>query len=221
MSLTTLIGIGLLLASLGIAIGIFVVHRRQRTSAFLDPEMVRHLSWDEFEVLIAESFRRDGFVVREDPGGGVDQVLEKGEEKFLVQCKHWKAKRVGAKEIRELYGIMAAHNATGSYLITAGMFSKEAILYASGKRIELIDGPRLVHLIEEAQQEDSDITDSRLGETMYDESITTPKRVILCPRCGRSMSRKTEKLEGGEEHAYYGCSNFPGCKGRRDVAPSS
>ncbi|MEE8119614.1 MAG: DUF2034 domain-containing protein [Gammaproteobacteria bacterium] len=221
MSLTTLIGIGLLLASLGIAIGIFVVHRRQRTSAFLDPEMLRHLSWDEFEVLIAESFRRDGFVVREESGGGVDQVLEKGEEKFLVQCKHWKAKRVGAKEIRELYGIMAAHNATGSYLITAGMFSKEAILYASGKRIELIDGPRLVHLIEEAQQEDSEITDSRLGETMYDESITQPKRVILCPRCGRNMARKTEKVNNGEERAYYGCSNFPTCKGRRDIAPAA
>ena len=221
MSLITLISIGLLIASLGIAMAIYFVLRRKPQTAFLDPEMLRHFSWDEFDVLIAESFRRDGFVVRDNPGSGIDHLLEKGDETFLVVCKHWKAKRVGAKEVRELYGIMAARGATGGYIVTSGMFSKDAILYSSGKRIELIDGPRLVHLIEEAQQEDSEITDSRLGETMYDESITQPKRVILCPRCGRNMARKTEKINDGEERAYYGCSNFPTCKGRRDIAPAA
>jgi restriction system protein len=40
--------------------------------------------------------------------GGVDLVLTKpgksGGEKFLVQCKQWRAYKVGVDVVRELYG---------------------------------------------------------------------------------------------------------------------
>ncbi len=53
------------------------------------------MSWREFEVLVGEAFRLQGFSVVETGGGGadggVDLVLTKGSEKFLVQCKQWKA----------------------------------------------------------------------------------------------------------------------------------
>ena len=53
------------------------------------------LNWREFEVLVGEAFRLQGYRVMETGGGGadggVDLVLSRGSEKFLVQCKQWKA----------------------------------------------------------------------------------------------------------------------------------
>lgn len=47
--------------------------------------------------------------------GGVDLVLTRtgknGGEKFLVQCKRWRAFKVGAEVVRELYALMAAGGA--------------------------------------------------------------------------------------------------------------
>ena len=36
--------------------------------------------------------------------GGIDLVLRKGSERFLVQCKQWRAYKVGVNVVRELYG---------------------------------------------------------------------------------------------------------------------
>jgi restriction system protein len=53
------------------------------------------MSWREFEILVGEAFRLQGYGVTEIGGGGadggVDLVLKKGSEKFLVHCKQWKA----------------------------------------------------------------------------------------------------------------------------------
>ena len=59
------------------------------------------MSWQEFELLVGEAFRLQGYEVSElggqGPDGGVDLVLRKGREKFLVQCKQWKAFKVGVQ----------------------------------------------------------------------------------------------------------------------------
>jgi restriction system protein len=45
---------------------------------------------------------------------------------FLVQCKQWKAFKVGVQVVRELYGLMAAHGAAGGFVVTSGRFTDEA-----------------------------------------------------------------------------------------------
>ena len=75
------------------------------------------MSWREFEMLVGESFRLQGYPVVETGGGGIDLVLTKpgngGGEKFLGHCKQWRAFRVDVDVVRELYGAMAARGATG------------------------------------------------------------------------------------------------------------
>jgi hypothetical protein len=70
------------------------------------------MSWQDFERLIGEAFRRRGYAVAATGGGGADGgvelMLTKGGEKSLVQCKHWRAQQVGVTVVRELYGVMAA-----------------------------------------------------------------------------------------------------------------
>ena len=81
------------------------------------------MSWREFEMLVGEGFRLQGYQVVETGGGGadggIDLVLTKpgksGGEKFLVQCKQWRAFKVGVDVVRELYGVMAARGATGGF----------------------------------------------------------------------------------------------------------
>ena len=85
------------------------------------------MTWQQFEQLVGEAFRLQGYTVTETGGGGadggVDLVLSKGGEKFLVQCKQWRAFKVGVDVVRELYGVMAARGAAGGFVVTSGRFT--------------------------------------------------------------------------------------------------
>jgi restriction system protein len=70
----------------------------------------------------------------------VDLILTQGTERFIVQCKQWRAQQVPVSIVRELYGVMAAQQAAGGYVVTSGRFTKDAIAFAEGRNIELIDG---------------------------------------------------------------------------------
>jgi restriction system protein len=100
------------------------------------------MTWREFEVLVGEGFRLQGYEVNETGGGGadggVDLVLRKDREKFLVQCKQWKAFKVGVTVVRELYGVMAAHGAAGGFVVTSGRFTDDAKAFADGRNIRLV-----------------------------------------------------------------------------------
>lgn len=100
------------------------------------------MSWRDFEVLVGEGFRLQGYQVVETGGGGadggVDLVLEgpgaNGGEKFLVQCKQWRAFKVGVDVVRELYGVMAPRGATGGFVVTSGRFTDEAIRVGADRK---------------------------------------------------------------------------------------
>ena len=70
------------------------------------------MTWSQFERLIGESFRHRGYKVAETgrggSDGGVDLHLTKERKSFLVQCKHWRTRRVGVSVVRELNGVLAA-----------------------------------------------------------------------------------------------------------------
>lgn len=64
-------------------------------------ETLGKLNWKEFEELVSEVYRRQGYFVLENPDegadGGVDLRLRKDGKKIYVQCKHWKASKVGVE----------------------------------------------------------------------------------------------------------------------------
>jgi len=117
-------------------------------------ERVRKLSWQDFELLVGEAFRKRGYRVDETGGGGadggIDLKLHKDGETFYVQCKQWRAYKVSVNIVRELYGVMAAEGATGGFVVTSGIFTREAQVFAQGRNIELIDGKQLAAMIDKA-----------------------------------------------------------------------
>ncbi len=115
--------------------------------------LLQHLSWREFENLVGEFFRRKGFTVEQRggrlPEGGVDLVASIGEDRYLVQCKHWRVQRVGVAVVRDLCRIAESEGAAGIFVVTSGTFTDEARRFVEQNRIaiELITGERLRQMI--------------------------------------------------------------------------
>jgi restriction system protein len=75
-------------------------------------------------------------------------IIEKDGIKQYIQCKKYITTTVGVKAIREFYGVLVDHaSQSKGIFITTNIFSSEAVYFAQGKPIELIDGQKLVRLI--------------------------------------------------------------------------
>ncbi len=111
----------------------------------------RLLGYRDFERLVGATYEKAGFRVEyadEGADGGYDLVLHRGSERVLVQCKQraW----TGVADVRQLFGVLTAERAGRAVLVGSGVFSLEARQFAQGKTIELVDGTRLVEMLEEA-----------------------------------------------------------------------
>ena len=171
---------------------------------------VANLSWQEFETLVGEGFRRRGFEVAErggaGPDGGVDLALARGHERFLVQCKQWRAQQVGVAVVRELYGVMAAERVAGGYVVTSGTYTKDARQFASGRNIELIDGGALNALLRNSQNGAPAPLSARVVAN------SSANRAPMCPTCKTPMVMRTAKRGGNVGSAFWGCGQYPKCR---------
>ncbi len=184
------------------------------------------MSWREFEMLVGEGFRLQGYRVAETGGGGadggVDLVLSKpgmnGGEKFLVQCKQWRAYKVGVDVIRELYGVMAARGATGGFVVTSGRFTDEAISFASGRNVTLVDGPKLRSLIQQAKSTPSSSAQVSTATQSPLQTKAPPAASTACPLCSKPMVRRTAKRGANAGSEFWGCTGYPACRGTRPIS---
>ena len=200
--------------------GISAYRQHQRASLIEDVQdgtsasVLNGMSWQEFEMLVGESFRRGGYAVTETGGGGadggIDLVLKKDGEKFLVQCKQWKAFKVGVTTIRELYGVMAAGGAAGGFVVTSGMFTKEAKTFADGRNIDLIDGAELTSIIKIIKRQPQPSTATAQLKSQNSRTVIPEPS---CPKCGKAMSKRTAKQGANIGNEFWGCTNFPQCRG--------
>ena len=183
------------------------------------------MTWREFEVLVGEGFRLQGYEVSETGGGGadggVDLVLRKDREKFLVQCKQWKAFKVGVTVVRELYGVMAAHGAAGGFVVTSGRFTDEAKTFADGRNIRLVDGPKLFGMIKQAKTSGAV---ARGPEMPSRGPAATPEaaaaRAPACPACASPMVLRSARRGASAGSEFWGCTKYPACKGTRPKVSS-
>jgi len=181
---------------------------------------LNRMTWQEFEMLVGEAYRRKGFSVAEPGGGGadggVDLVLKRGSETFLVQCKQWRSLKVGVTVVRELYGVMAARGAAGGMVVTSGRFTDDAAAFAKGRNIELIDGPKLTQLIRGVRSAKPAAPSS--ARNPAPAAPTPVSDSPLCPRCGKTMARRIAKQGANAGKPFWGCPGFPACRGTRPIA---
>jgi restriction system protein len=158
------------------------------------------MKWQEVELLLGEAFRLQGYIVTDR---GLDMALQKDDERFLVQCKHWQAAKVEVAAVRELFAVMAATGAAGGFVVTSGEFTKEARDFAEACNVRLIDGTQLAAMLDKARQ-----------------TLTMPPRIEprlaagpACPRCSRTMMQQVAQQGSNAGKPFWGCPAFPDCRG--------
>ncbi len=148
----------------------------------------------EFERLLADFYRRQGWQV-EHIGtggtgrrfdGGVDLVLRRDDEVVLVQCKHWNVKQVPHNPVHELLGIMVNRGATGAILVTSGEFTRAAIDAATRNgHVRLINGHDLRDMLGELPEPAAPIGASRSryraanSRQEHGRSTRRPREVLI------------------------------------------
>jgi restriction system protein len=224
-------------------------HQRGRlllqASVSPSPDALDNLSRRDFELLVTEAFRLQGYEVDEMGTDATDEgmslVLWKNDCKSLVQCKPWTSYRVGVEVVRELTGLMHAVGASSAFLVTSGGFTRAARHFATGQPVNLLDGPTLCEWISRARSRqaqtathDTPTTSEpaktgllavRHGEVQppLDASallaLAQAREAVIppCPRCGKAMQRQAAQqgVHGGQ--SFWGCTAFPSCRGVRDL----
>jgi len=179
---------------------------------------IRNMTWREFESLVGEAYRRQGYDVQETGSasgdGGIDLILERGGERVAVQCKQWLNRQVGVKVVRELYGSMADAGAMRGIIVCCGAFSPDAEAFAQRNGIELVTGRDLERLIAEAKS--GKATRPTGGRARSASAVALAAKpsapsVPTCPVCGSEMHLVTARTK------FWGCSQYPQCLGTRQL----
>jgi restriction system protein len=117
------------------------------------------IPWEEFEQLVRELFGKifsgedaECRVTQASRDGGVDAIAFDPDPirggKFVIQAKRY-TKVVPVSAVRDLYGTMINEGAAKGILVTTAYFGPDSREFVKDKPITLIDGPRLVYMLEE------------------------------------------------------------------------
>ncbi len=206
-------------AGIGSAVRQFFRRKEYDHVATVGMRAVAGLSWAAFERIVAEAFRRKGYSVIETdkgPDGGIDLILRRDSEEHLVQCKHWRANKVGVNIVRELHGVMASRGAAGGFVVTAGEFTAAAKNYAHGRNIELVGGYELKLLLDEGAETLPLAVNVGIPLQPSGVAVTDPD----CPSCGEKMIERVAKRGANKGGRFWGCRSFPKCRGTLPMSRS-
>ena len=120
------------------------------------------------------------------------------------------------RPIREFFGVMASERVDRGIFVASGIYTNEALRFAEGKALELIDGAQFAEMAKffqsRGRSKEAEITSSTT--VLPDE---TPERPG-CPVCGKMMVLRRAKSGKKVGQEFWGCSRFPQCRGTRSQA---
>jgi hypothetical protein len=174
-----------------VAVQVQAQHRRHLVEWTTD---LRRLDAAEFEWLVGEVFRREGWKVEETgrqsgPDGNIDLRLIRDRVRVIVQCKRWQSWHVGVDEIRAFGGTLLREGLSGTagIFVTLSDFTDAARAEAKTLGLTLIDNRDLYARV---------------------EKVRTPER---CGTCDSAMI-----LDRSPRGWWFRCVT-PGCQGKRDI----
>jgi restriction system protein len=172
-------------------------------------DSLRAMHWREFEMLVGEAFRRQGYSVEETglggADGGVDLILRKNGRTELVQCKQWRREQINVSVVREMWGLVHHHRADAVKIVAVGEFTRAAMVFARDKAIELISGESLLEAVHASQSISPQSARTKIEPTLV---ASEPQ----CPLCGCVMIHRTNRRTG---ELFWGCRSYPQCNGTR------
>jgi restriction system protein len=170
---------------------------------------------DQFELLIAEVFRRQGYTPELSAAmgadGSIDLILRRDADTILVQCAYSKLERVTEAELREFYAAMVTSGAPRGIIVTMGTFTPGARTYAQGKSLELIDGNAVLDTLATVTK----LNENILRVAGWIDEFISHARVFdpECPVCHGTMHVRHSRANGAP---LWCCRSYPRCPGRRE-----
>ncbi len=167
---------------------------------------ISNMSGVEFEVYLQAILKKMGYRVKltKTTGDfGADLILMKDNEKIVVQAKRYKG-NVGIKAVQEVLGAKSYYGATKAWVITNSYYTKAATELAAKSDVTLIDQKGLVQLAE--------TLNIYIEAHAVSKNETASTKRINCPICHSEMIMRKSKYG-----AFYGCSRYPQCKGKRKL----
>lgn len=123
--------------------------------------MIRDMSPREFEIFVAEVYRKYGYgvqVTQASNDGGKDIVLNDYEEdeRIYVECKHFSENNYVGREIcQKLLGAMAMDGIDRGIIVTTGKFHKNAWgVYHKVDNLDFVDMDDLIEMVMELEEKD-------------------------------------------------------------------
>ena len=171
------------------------------------PDVFAAIEWRRFEAVCETLFAQSGFETQSQShgaDGGVDIWLHSRNAEgpvAVVQCKHWQGKPVGAKEMREFFGVMASHQLKRGTYATTSSYTPDAQQFAKANGINALDGAGLLKLIATRTPEQQ----QALLQVAFEGDYGRP----TCASWGTKMVERTPS-KGGTR--FWGCSGYPRCK---------
>ena len=157
---------------------------------------LRLLDAQEFEYLVGEVLRREGWTVKErgrqgGPDGNIDLEIQRGSEQRIVQAKRWQSWQVGVDDIRAFGGTLLREGKKGDagIFVTLSSFTPQAVEEAKTSGIELVDGADLVARMEKV------------------------RKAVPCPN---PECRQPMKFGRSAYGWWFHCVR-PGCEGKQDL----
>lgn len=198
----------------------WTVRRARRQRLFQqaqDLAALHRMTWDDFERLVGEAYRRQGWSVEENglggADGGIDLFLRRRGKRGLVQVKHWKAK-VGAPVVREQFGLLHHHKAHEVHVVALGGFTPQAEAFARGKPICLMDGAGLLKMMGGERPSLAPAAPVVLAPSKPVRAAPSLAKAPACPHCQSTMAHRTRRADGS---LFWGCVRYPLCQGTRPL----
>ena len=170
-------------------------------------EVFLQIEWRRFEAVIETLFAQAGFETRAQThgaDGGVDVWLyakrRPNTPVSIVQCKQWTGKSVGVDKIRELRGVMAAHDLSRGQFATTSGFTPDAVTFANANGVNLLDTDALLALTERRSPDQREA----LLKVALEGEYWRP----TCVNCGTKMVERAKR----DGSSFWGCADFPKCR---------
>jgi restriction system protein len=196
--------------SLLAALAAFIVHFWRTAMRGHDSlQSIRWLSPREFNRLVEEGFRGQGYVVQSSERffsrAGIDLILRKAENHILVLCRRDPEPARQLAAVQELHAATATLQGGSGLLITCERVAPEVKAYAAEQGIAVIEGPALLKLVERARGYRP--APVRRREPHFAIPLTD---LPVCSECGGPMVPGSDHEHDPEMRAWQ-CSRGPAC----------
>ena len=164
-------------------------------------DKIRTLDAYSFKKYIAEIFQSFGYQTKVTPynrDNGIDIIMRKNNLQSYVQCKKHNINTVEASAVKHFYEPIASRlNGGFAFIITINNFSEDAKRFAKNPKhtnnIMLIDGQRLIRLIQSAEKASSRPVPfpGSSGGSSTAKAEAAPAKIPQPPR--QTLSRQKQK----------------------------